>query len=108
MDAADSVAALQAAGFQTAAQVASTLATALLSYTDSAGVNALLAVRDGRLDDGGLPDLSAGRQRHRHGPAAVYVQQTALDAALGLRDLRLDTAEASIQHPSLAGRRAFR
>ena len=51
LDAAEaSIAALQAAGFQTAAQLASAIATALLPNTDTAGINSLLAVRHGRLD----------------------------------------------------------
>ncbi|CAE7476412.1 unnamed protein product, partial [Symbiodinium necroappetens] len=105
LDAAEaSITALQAAGFQTAAQVASAIATALLSYTDSVGVNALLAVRDGRLDaaEASITGLqSAGYQTSTQVSAVAtallpYVQQTALDAALGLRDLRLDSAEANI------------
>ncbi|CAE7652379.1 unnamed protein product, partial [Symbiodinium microadriaticum] len=47
LDAAEAaIAALQGAGYQTAADVASALA----SHTDTAGLNALLAVRDARLD----------------------------------------------------------
>ncbi|CAE7339270.1 unnamed protein product, partial [Symbiodinium necroappetens] len=106
LDAAEaSVGALQAAGFQTAAQVASAIATALLSYTDTIGVNAMLAVRDGRLDaaEASITGLqTAGYQTSAQVAGAIatallpYVQQTALDAALGLRDLRLDGAEANI------------
>ena len=51
MDSAEaSIAALQAAGLQTATQVASAITTALLPYTDTTGLNSLLVVRDGRLD----------------------------------------------------------
>ena len=51
LDAAEAaLAALQATGFQSAADVAAALATALAGYTDTAGLNALLAVRDARLD----------------------------------------------------------
>ena len=51
LDAAEAaLAVLQAAGFQSAADVAAALATALAGYTDTAGLNALLAVRDARLD----------------------------------------------------------
>ena len=45
-----SVAALQAAGYQTAAQVTSAIASALLPYVQQTGLDAALALRDGRLD----------------------------------------------------------
>ena len=45
-----SVAALQAAGYQTSAQVASALAAALLPYLQQTGLDAALALRDLRLD----------------------------------------------------------
>ncbi|CAE7381591.1 unnamed protein product, partial [Symbiodinium microadriaticum] len=98
-----SIAALQAAGFQTAAQVASAIATALLPYTDTTGLNSLLAARDGRLDsaEASVAALqAAGFQTSGQVASAIatallpYVQQTGLDAALALRDGRLDAHSA--------------
>ena len=95
LDAAEaSIAALQAAGFQTAAQVASAIATALLPYTDTAGINSLLAVRDGRLDSAEASVAAA---------LLPYVQQTGLDAALALRDGRLDGHDTDILALQSAG-----
>ena len=98
LDAAEaSIAALQAAGFQTAAQVASAIATVLLPYTDTAGINSLLAARDGRLDsaEASVAALqAAGYQTAAQVTSAIatallpYVQQTGLDAALALRNGR--------------------
>ena len=92
LDAAEaSIVTLQAAGYQTAAQaaqVASAIATALLPYTDAAGLNSLLAVRDGRLDSAetSIAALqSAGYQTSAQVAGAIaaallpYVQQTRLD-----------------------------
>ena len=107
LDAAEaSIAALQAAGFQTAAQLASAIATALLPYTDTAGINSLLAVRDGRLDsaEASVAALqAAGYQTAAQVTSAIasallpYVQQTGLDAALALRDGRLDADILALQ-----------
>ena len=113
LDAAEaSIAALQAAGFQSAAQVASAIATALLPYTDTTGLNSLLAVRDGRLDvaETSIAALqAAGFQTSAQVTSALaaallpYVQQTSLDAALGLRDVRLDGHDADILALQSAG-----
>ena len=88
MDSAEaSIAALQAAGLQTAAQVASAITTALLPYTDTTGLNSLLAVRDGRLDgaEASISSLqAAGFQTAAQVASAIasallpYVQQTGL------------------------------
>ena len=113
LDAAEaSIAALQAAGFQTVAQVASAIAAALLPYTDTAGINSLLAVRDGRLDsaEASVAALqAAGYQTAAQVTSAVatallpYVQQTGLDAALALRDGRLDGHDTDILALQSAG-----
>ena len=113
LDAAEaSIAALQAAGFQTAAQVASAIATALLPYTDTTGLNSLLAVRDGRLDsaEASIAALqSAGYQTSAQVTSAIasallpYVQQTGLDSALALRDARLDGHDTDILTLQSAG-----
>ena len=113
LDAAEaSIAALQAAGFQTAAQLASAIATALLPYTDTAAINFLLAVRDGRLDsaEASVAALqAAGYQTAAQVTSAIasallpYVQQTGLDAALALRDGRLDGHDADILALQSAG-----
>ena len=92
LDAAEaSIATLQAAGFQTAAQVASAIATALLPYTDTTGLNTLLAVRDSSQVAGAIASA-----------LLPYVQQTGLDAALGLRDVR-DGHDADILALQSAG-----
>ena len=113
LDAAEaSIATLQAAGFQTAAQVASAIATALLPYTDTTGLNSLLAVRDSRLDAAEASAAvlqAAGYQSAAQVASALastllpYVQQTGLDAALGLRDVRLDGHDADILALQSAG-----
>ena len=113
LDAAEgSIAALQAAGYQTAAQVASAIATALLPYTDTTGLNSLLAVHDGRLDSAetSLAALqAAGHQTSAQVAGAIasallpYVQQTGLDAALAIRDARLDGHDADILTLQSAG-----
>ncbi|CAE7471106.1 unnamed protein product, partial [Symbiodinium pilosum] len=113
LDAAEaSIATLQAAGFQTAAQVASAITTALLPYTDATGLNSLLAVRDGRLDgaEASISTLqAAGFQSSAQVASAIasallpYVQQTGLDAALALRDARLDGHDADILALQTAG-----
>ena len=113
MDSAEaSIAALQAAGLQTAAQVASAITTALLPYTDTTGLNSLLAVRDGRLD--GAESISslqaAGFQTAAQVASAIasallpYVQQTGLDAALALMQGR-QARWARYRHPRLADHR---
>ncbi|CAE7489701.1 unnamed protein product, partial [Symbiodinium pilosum] len=107
-----SIAALQAAGFQTAAQVASAITTALLPYTETTGLNSLLAVRDGRLDgaEASISTLqAAGFQTSAQVASAIasgllpYVQQAGLDAALALRDSRLDGHDADILALQSAG-----
>ena len=113
MDSAEaSIAALQAAGLQTAAQVASAITTALLPYTDTTGLNSLLAVRDGRLDgaEACMSSLqAAGFQTAAQVASAIasallpYVQQTGLDAALALRDSRLDGHDTDILALQTAG-----
>ena len=113
LDAAEaSIAALQAAGFQTAAQVAGAIATALLPYTDTTGLNFLLAVRDGRLDgvEASLSSLqAAGFQTSAQVASAIasallpYVQQTALDGAVAVRDARLDGHDTDILALQTAG-----
>ena len=96
LDAAEaSIAALQAAGFQTVAQVASAIAAALLPYTDTAGINSLLAVRGGRLDSAEASVAALA--------LLPYVQQTGLDAALALRDGRLDGHDTDILALQSAG-----
>ena len=106
-----SVAALQAAGYQTAAQVASAIA-ALLPFTDTAGLNSLLAVRDGRLDSAETAVAAlqaAGYQTSAQVASAIasallpYVHQTGLDAALALRDARLDGHDADVLALQSAG-----
>ena len=107
-----SIAALQAAGFQTAAQVASAITTALLPYTETTALNSLLAVRDGRLDgaEASISTLqAAGFQTSAQVASAIasgllpYVQQAGLDAALALRDSRLDGHDADILALQSAG-----
>ena len=108
MDSAEaSIAALQAAG-----QVASAITTALLPYTDTTGLNSLLAVRDGRLDgaEASISSLqAAGFQTAAQVASAIasailpYVQQTGLDAALALRDARLDGHDTDILALQIAG-----
>ena len=76
--------ALDIAARQTAADVSQAIATALLPYTDTSGLNSAVALRttpadvDQKIATALLP----------------MVAQTALDAALALRDGRLDAAEA--------------
>ena len=107
-----SIAALQAAGLQTATQVASAITTALLPYTDTTGLNSLLVVRDGRLDgaEASISSLqAAGFQTAAQVASAIasallpYVQQTGLDAALALRDARLDGHDTDILALQTAG-----
>ena len=97
---------------QTAAQVASAITTALLPYTDTTGLNSLLAVRDGRLDgaEASISSLqAAGFQTAAQVASAIasallpYVQQTGLDAALALRDARLDGHDTDILALQIAG-----
>ncbi|CAE7356026.1 unnamed protein product [Symbiodinium sp. KB8] len=103
LDAAEaSIAALQAAGFQTAAQVSGAIATALLPYTDTTGLNSLLAVRDGRLDgvEASLSSLqAAGFQTSAQVASAI----TGLDGALAVRDARLDGHDTDILALQTAG-----
>ena len=113
LDAAEaSIATLQAASFQTAAQVASAITTALLPYTDTTGLNSLLAVRDGRLGSAetSIAALQAASYQTSAQVASAiasallpYVQQTGLDAALALRDGRLDGHDADILALQSAG-----
>ena len=73
-----SVAALQAAGFQTSAQVASAIATALLPYVQQTGLDAALALRDARLD-GHDADVLALQTA---GPFATSSDLTAAETSL--------------------------
>ncbi|CAE7912225.1 unnamed protein product, partial [Symbiodinium sp. KB8] len=78
LDAAEAaIAALQGAGYQTAADVASALA----SHTDTAGLNALLAVRDARLD-GHDADILALQG------ATAWPGQTTWDLLVGTNTIR--------------------
>ena len=85
--------ALDLAAKQSAGDVDQKIATALLPYTDSTGLNGALALRttpadvDQKVATALLP----------------YVAQVTLDAALALRDGRLDAAEASIVALQSAG-----
>ena len=92
--------------------MASAITTALLPYTDTAGLNSLLAVRDGRLDsaEASVAALqAAGYQTSAQVASALasallpYVQQTGLDAALAVRDSRLDGHDADILALQSAG-----
>ena len=106
-----SIAALQAAGLQTATQ-ASAIATALLPYIDTTGLNSLLVVRDGRLDGAEASILSlqaAGFQTAAQVASAIasallpYVQTngTGRRASTQGRQARW----ARHRHPRLADRR---
>ena len=85
--------ALDIAARQTAADVSQAIATALLPYTDTSGLNSAVALRttpadvDQKIATALLP----------------LVAQTALDAALALRDGRLDAAEAALATLQAAG-----
>ena len=54
------------------ADVDQRVTTALLTYVTQVALDAALALRDGRLDGGGLPNGGATRQRHRDGIAALH------------------------------------
>ena len=78
--------ALDVAARQTAADVSQAIATALLPYTDTGGLNAALALKTTPADASQLIATAL----------LPYVQQAALDAALAVRDGRLDAAEAAL------------
>ncbi|CAE7585551.1 unnamed protein product, partial [Symbiodinium microadriaticum] len=77
---------IDVAARQTAADVDQKIATALLPYTDSTGLNATVALRT----------TPADVDQKIATALLTYVQQVALDAALAIRDGRLDAAEAAI------------
>ena len=72
------VAALQAAGYQTSAQVASAIAPALLPHAQQTGLDAALALRDTRLD-GHASDILALQSA---GPFATSADLTAAETSL--------------------------
>ena len=78
---------------QTAADVDQKIATALLPYTDTTGLNAAVALRT----------TPADVDQKIATALLTYVQQVALDAALAIRDGRLDAAEAAIASLQAAG-----
>ena len=73
-----SILSLQAAGFQTSAQVASAIASALLPYVQQTGLDAALALRDSRLDtyDADILALQSA------GPFATSSDLTAAETSL--------------------------
>ena len=73
-----SISSLQAAGSQTAAQVASAIASALLPYVQQTGLDAALALRDARLD-GHDTDILALQTA---GPFATSSDLTAAETSL--------------------------
>ena len=84
---------IDVAARQTAADVDQKIATALLPYTDSTGLNATVALRT----------TPADVDQKIATALLTYVQQVALDAALAIRDGRLDAAEAAIATLQAAG-----
>ena len=84
---------IDVAARQTAADVDQKIATALLPYTDSTGLNATVALRTTPAD----VDQTIATA------LLTYVQQVVLDAALAIRDGRLDAAEAAIETLQAAG-----
>ncbi|CAE7462301.1 unnamed protein product, partial [Symbiodinium microadriaticum] len=100
LDAAEaSIGTLQAAGFQTAAQVASAIATALLACTDTSGINALLAVKDGRLD--------AAESSLTRAPARWPAPSPRPCCPTSSRPARPQIGQRRGQHPGPAGRGAL-
>ena len=85
--------ALDVAARQTAADVSQAITTALLPYTDTSGLNSLVALRT----------TPADVDQKLATALLAYVQQAALDAALAIRDGRLDTAEAALAALQAAG-----
>ena len=84
---------IDVAARQTAADVDQKIATALLPYTDSTGLNATVALRT----------TPADVDQKIATALLTYVQQVVLDAALAIRDGRLDAAEAAIATLQAAG-----
>ena len=96
----------------TPADVDQRVATALLPYTDTAGVNSLLAVRDAQITaaDAAIAALqAAGYQTACQVASAIatallpHPTQAILDAALALRDARLDGHDSEILALQSAG-----
>ena len=84
---------IDVAARQTAADVDQKIATALLAYTDSTGLNATVALRT----------TPADVDQKIATALLTYVQQVVLDAALAIRDGRLDAAEAAVATLQAAG-----
>ena len=96
----------------TPADVDQKVATALLPYTDTTGVNSLLAVRDAQITaaDAAIAALqAAGYQTAPQVASAIgtallpHPTQAILDAALALRDTRLDGHDSEILALQSAG-----
>ena len=96
----------------TPADVDQRVATALLPYTDTTGVNSLLAVRDAQITaaDAAIAVLqAAGYQTAPQVASAIatallpHPTQAILDAALALRDARLDGHDSEILALQSAG-----
>ena len=96
----------------TPADVDQKVATALLPYTDTTGVNSLLAVRDAQITaaDAAIAALqAAGYQTAPQVASAIatallpHPTQAILDAALALRDARLDDHDSEILALQSAG-----
>ena len=96
----------------TPADVDQKVATALLPYTDTTGVNSLLAVRDAQITaaDAAIAALqAAGYQTAPQVASAIatallpHPTQAILDAALALRDARLDGHDSEILALQSAG-----
>ena len=94
------------------ADVDQKVATALLPYTDTAGVNSLLAIRDAQITatDAAIAALqAAGYQTAAQVASAIatallpHPTQAILDAALALRDARLDGHDSEILALQSAG-----
>ena len=85
--------AIDLAAKQSGADVDQKIATALLPYTDAAGLAAAVALRT----------TPADVDQKLATALLAYVQQTALNAALAIRDGRLDAAEAAVAALQAAG-----